>query len=302
MPFSQIFKQAYALLRAHKFLWVLGLFLVWGSIFNLISFAFDSTDQTNLTPNLMSVIQSNPGKYVTLLLVGLIIFLILMILFFRSKASVITAVKALLDKQPTGLKKVFVASRMFYVRIFGIWFVTFFLLILVLAILWGPVAYLAAEQYSSRALTLGMIALIIFVPIALLINFINNLGPIFVVLHDMRIGEAIKASFDMSKKFWPTLLAFSIALWFLTLIANIIFVGVYSTGVAFLFNLFYNTTTFSISFGSILFGGIAFMGTIFIAGLIAVFQQIAWVLLFKDLIKPVKIAEEEPIPMPEVIS
>lgn len=300
MPFSKIFKQAYAILRTHKFLWVLGLLLVWGNLLNLVSYLFDDKNQSAQNARLLEHLKNHTTGDVIGLIAIFLVMLILLVLYFRSKAAIIIVVKSMLEKQPTGLGKSFKSSKLFYIRIFGLWFVTIFLLILVAALLGGPVAYLASIHYSSRALTLGVFALIIFLPISFVVNSINNLGPMFIVEHDMKIGEAISISFDMTRKHWPTVLAFSIALWFLTLIASIILVSTIGLGVAILSPIFYNMGTFGVL--NIVLAIAVTLVFILILGMFACYQQIAWVLLFDELVRPVKLEEEEPVPMPEVVS
>lgn len=221
---------------------------------------------------------------------------------FRARAGIIAGTKSILDKKPTNFSKAFVTGGKYYVRLFGIWLVTVFLMLLVAVILAAPVGYLYSINYGDRATILGLFALAIFIPVSIVINFINNIAPMFVVLHDLRLGPAIAASLDMIRKFWVIFLFFSVMLGVLSLAASFLVVMVAGGGVVFLIQIFYNTAAISYSFGSVLLGICGAVAFLVFAGAIAAFQQIAWVLLFERIIKPQKIEEEEPLPMPEIIS
>ncbi len=299
IQFGKIFKQAFQILKAHKFLWVLGLFLVWGEIFNLFSY---STNNPNQEVNqLNQATQVHAGGVVTALALVFVLIVVMMWFYFRARTAVIIGTKAVLDKKDTGFKKSFRAGKHFYVRIFGIWFVTVFLTVLALVILASPVVYLSTQGLGGRAALLGIIAVLIFVPLAFLAGFINNLAPMFVVQHDLQIGKAVNASFDMVKKYWAGLLSFSILLGLL----NGIILGFLSfcfvLGFEFFTHLFYNTGGFQITISSILFAFACLIALLFFGSGVASYQQISWVLLFNDLVKPQKLEEEEIVPVPEVV-
>jgi hypothetical protein len=297
--YGKIFKQAYAILRAHKFLWALGLFLFWDAAFNLLSWT-SSQDQLKFVLDIRYFVSSHANALVWILLalIGVVVFLQLC---FRSRAGIIIGVKLLSEKKPVDFRSAFAESRIFYLRIFGIWFITIFLLLLASAILAGPVAYLSSINLEGRAQALGLIALVIFIPLAVVANFVNNLAPVFVVFYDFKVPESVRASMDMVRKFWPMLLGFSIYLGFLTGIAVSLFAIVWGAGVVFLGHLFYNTHGIGIKLGAISLSLVAIGAFLIFNGFVSAFQQIAWVLMFKEIIRPVKMEDEEAVPAPEII-
>jgi hypothetical protein len=292
IPYNQILKQAYAILRTHKFLWALGLFLFWDMAANVVSY------QMNLSSNPMPEIR---GGWVSIV-VGIILAIIFIQLAFRAKAGIISGTKSILDKKPLNFSKAFAQGRRFYVRLFGIWFITLVILGLVGLILAAPVGYLYTINYADRAVLLGLFALLIFIPISIIINFINNIAPMYVVLYDMPLGRAFGASLDTIRKFWIMFLFFSLWLGLLSFAASFLAVLMGGSGVVFLVQIFYNSAGIHFTFGSILLAICGIIAFLIFAGAIAAFQQIAWVLLFEKLIRPQKIEEVEPLPMPEVIS
>lgn len=277
----------------------MGLFLVWGELFNFVAY-ISNRQEDQLGKNLQIWTSQHRIGFVIALAAGLLLAVILMQMYFRGKAGLIWATKAIADKKEHGFSLAFKNSRKYFMRLFVIWFVTSFLLILAASILAVPVAYLLAIKFMGRALILGTLALFIFIPLSFLVNFINNLAPMYVVLHDMKVSPAISLSFEMVKKLWVAMLIFSFFLGLLTLVSASILSVLWSMGVVFLGNIFYNTGGFHLTIGSVLSGIIALGAFLIFSSWIAVYQQIAWVLLFAELNRPIKLEEEE-LPVPEIV-
>src|SRR6185436_12047645 len=120
IPYSRILKQAYDILRAHKFLWALGLFLFWDMAANVASYHFNS--------------DNNPFNDIKI--TGWMIFLAALLVFifiqltFRARAGIIAGTKSILEKKPMGFSKAFVTGGTYYRRLFAIWLFTIFMLMI----------------------------------------------------------------------------------------------------------------------------------------------------------------------------
>lgn len=293
--YLKILRQAYEVTRANKPLWVLGLFLGWTGIFNLSSFSRQdqSTQYQNQINNWLNVHQS---AAIMIAVLFLIVLVVLAYLFFRAKAGLILGLKAILDKRATDFGKSFKQGGLFYRRIFRAYFLIYLGVILAGLLLSIPIIYLIALKLDFRAIVLIIFALIIFIPISLIALFLEVLSPLFVVLYDLTVTEAIKSSFDLFIKFWPQLVAFGFCILFTVLV--VFFVSLFGliiifTPIVFLIHLFYYKVAVFV------LGGAIFL--IIQSGL-AVFQQTAWVLVFQELVKPQKIEGElEPEAAPEIV-
>src|SRR4051812_20173554 len=108
MPFKQIFKQAYTILRTHKFLWGLGLLLIWGNGLNIFSYWSDDQKKSQLSSEeIISHFKSHLGLDLMLVGIAIIVAIVLIVLYFRAKASIIIGVKKIMDKQPADFRKSF---------------------------------------------------------------------------------------------------------------------------------------------------------------------------------------------------
>jgi len=274
LPYSKIFKQAFALVKTRKFLWGLGLFLVWDALSNTAGYHIA---EKNIKWQ-DSYVTDQPYS---ITLGALVLVIILLILYFRAKAGTIIAVNKILEKKEINFGKSLKEGGIFYNRLMGVWFITTSVLLICVVFLTIPVSYLVSINYLTRATILGIFAFLIFVPISLTISLINCLAPIFIVQNNLKIGSSIKLSFDLIKKQWMTLLIFSVMLGLINMISVVI-----------LYRLVYDLVGFWPFIGLFLL----------VQSFVAAFSQAAWVLAFNELVKPIKVEETEPQPVPEIAS
>src|SRR3989344_5029450 len=106
VDYQKILRRAWMLTKTNKFLWLFGLFLFLG---NLVNIGYVPPDQQQRMANL------NP--WIGLGILVIIIFLFL--LYCRSKAGSILAIRAVLEKKETSFSLAFAQSARFYWREFG---------------------------------------------------------------------------------------------------------------------------------------------------------------------------------------
>ncbi|HEX5430015.1 MAG TPA: hypothetical protein VFX17_02995 [Patescibacteria group bacterium] len=294
IDYAKIFKQALHLLAGNKFFWGLGLFLAWGSVVNQLSYQLDWNDSA-------SHLSAPQDNFIWLALAGIVVIVILVMMFFRCRTAIILATKARMENKPTGFGQSFRQARVFYDRVFGVAFYTMLILLAAGIILFGPVLYLHSVNLSGRAAILGILALVIVVPLAIIASLINNLAPMFIVFYNMKIREAVSITFDMIKKSWPVLLVFSIWLAIIATAAEYILVLIWDSWVVFSRPLFYNAGGFHLSIVSAALGAIMIIALIILTGAIAAYQQICWTLLFSEMVRPEKIEEKEVLPASEAV-
>jgi hypothetical protein len=265
LVYKKILKQAWQITRENRFLWIFGLFLIVGDLVSLI---------TDKLPPI-----KNPPDY--LIIVSVVITLLFLIFYFRCKAGLIIAIKATLDKQETSFKKAFKASILFVGQIFSITLKVGLGLAVIALILSAPIIYMFNHNFSYRGITLSVLALIIYAPIFILGMLTVTLAPLFAVIYDLKTNEAIARSFELIGKYWVTL---TVMFFILGIIDLPLFLVNFVVGLR----------------GGLAFTSVAIAFAIFQL-IFVVFSQTAWILAFQDLVKPQKLADEEPVVVPEII-
>src|SRR3989344_1614459 len=289
--YIKILKQAFGIVKTHKFLWIFGLFLVWGYLPNLT--------YLNRTKPQLTASQS------MLLLIGVVIILVLLVMiYFRARAGLIAATKSIIDKQPLTFEKSWKLGRNTYLRMFQVSLLVQICLSIIFLLLAFPVVYLAAGDFTARALILGLIALIIFLPIWFMATMVNIAAEVFIGIFNLSLSAAIASALDLTLKFWRQLFGIAFSMFGITLIGTLL--SVVPAGlISLLFVIFarlayhngsalpYNLNTVTLIVSSIVF--------FFVQAVISVYHQVAWVLTILELSKPQKVEEDKDLAqMPEI--
>lgn len=267
LAYRKIFKQAYEITRDNKFLWIFGLFLSVGSVLNFNLYM----------PSGQNSIEVSDSAALMFVLIALFVI----VLYFRAKAGLIVAVKATLDKQETNFWRAFRLGGIFFNRILIISILIELGLILLGLVLSGPIVYMFNQHFTSRAIVLLILALLIFIPVAVLAILVNVLAPMFAVIFDLKIRQATASAFELVLKNKTQLSILGLLL----LLAEFL-------------PLFLASIVLGLQHG--LSMGLLSSGVfLVVASAITVFAQTAWVLAFLELIKPQKLEEEDTLPVPE---
>src|SRR5258708_6095512 len=258
LSYRKIFQQAYRITKSQKFLWIFGLFLTVTDSF----FSFDNSTRTYWPVFLITIVS--------------------LFLYLRAKAGLIIAIKAILDKQETNFTKAFKVSRLFFYQLFGTFIITGLSFIVLAGLIGGPIIFMFLNHYIYRGWFLASLGILIFIPLAILLGLINVLAPLFVVIYDLKIKEALNRAFELASKFWPQLIGFGFILLLLNLPA-----------------LFFSGIMVGWRGG---WAVTMLISVILLAwqSAVVVFTQTVWVLVFLDLVKGQKTEELEPGVLPEV--
>jgi hypothetical protein len=309
-PYTRILRQALGLVRIHRFLWALSLFLVWSNLSYFLVFTPSNGSRGGQAVsggiNFSEWTAAAYARQIWVSVIGLVLLGLLVWLYVRSKAALIIAIKALLDKQETGYKKAFRASSMFSGRILGIWLITSLITLGILLVLTVPVANLISMHFTERAMLLSLIGIIIFIPLSIVIGFVYTFASLFVVLNDMTIKEAIQASVDLVSRYWLIVVTAAGGIILATVfgfLLSIFAVFVVSIPVVFLAAITYYMGGPNLAEpATIVALCIGFVALVIAHTIVVSFQQTAWTLVFLELVKPKKIEEsEQPAVVPEVV-
>ncbi|MDP3741286.1 MAG: hypothetical protein Q8R08_03075 [bacterium] len=314
-PYLEIFKKAYTLARSHTWLWVFGLFLSGTStlnsgIFNLVVHKPAFYDPETLRKIYDSFLGLGSGRMELFFIIAagvLVLSFLFIALAALAFASIICATAKFTNPQPgkedVSLRGALAAGRKFFWRILGLQILItsgFAALTVVLA---SPVVFLFGIGALDRALALLLLALAIFIPASFVFGFLHLYGPIFVVLYDRTIKEALILSFNLLRnKFKESIImsAFLVGLSLLFIIGVIFSIIVLSLPFALLIWLAAKLQVALLA--QILTGIIILLSTIIAVGLnagFAVFQSISWVLAVQEMVRTLKLQKEEKALAPE---
>ncbi|MGE5392782.1 MAG: hypothetical protein ACM3NH_03505 [Candidatus Saccharibacteria bacterium] len=305
-PYAKIIRQAYQLTKTRKVLWLFGLFLFLSdtpflvSLYRVRGSAFEGGLESWWTE------LSAPGRYGSLL-AGLAVLIAVVVMYFLCKAALIIAVNKFKDRKDIRFGEAVKSGREYFWRLLGVSASVGAGLLIVTAVLFVPVAYLAMSQSAARAWYLGGLAAVIFLPLLVIAMLLGILTPMFVTLFGLKVGNSFKASFDMLAANWSSILLLGIFLRLLGLI--VFFVSLFlmiliATPVAILARVSYNTVG-SAGMYAIFALLSVILTAIFLAvqAAVAAFNHTAWVLAFLEIVKPKKSSpEEEAAVVPEMIS
>jgi hypothetical protein len=263
--YVKILKQTFEITRQQKFAWVYGLFLSLCIWYLTVEFAL--IEYFNL-PNYIAIA------------IWIVVFLFLV----RSNTALIIAIKAILDKQVTSVKKSFNASKLFYGRILMLSVLIYFSSLIVSGIMLGPSRYMYEQNQLSQAWSLMILGLIILLPLLMLAMAMSVISFMFVITYDLKVKEALTRTGEMLGKQWYSI--FGLLVFLIVLDLPALFLLQYMVG-------FRGGLVVSIMAGALF---------LIYQSAFIVFQQTAWMLLFNDLIKPQKFEVEQPVVAPEIAS
>lgn len=304
--FFQIIKQAFQLTKKNKVFWVVGLFLFWPMLIQsvlLLSYILPSDYQTSSGKEIFKPMEFNfiPGPITGFISLAILLFLVWS--YFRARSVLISAVDKIQKKEQIKTKKIFAAA---FKPSFTVMRVSLSLLMTILFLtlfLTYPVMNLMENNFSGRAYSLGLFAILIYIPIFIFLFFSIVLSPIFIILYQFSVHDSLRASFDVIRKFWPILLAFTlslVALGFVALFFAVFLLILSALPFVLLIYIFYDMFAPSVLLSLQILAGIAgMMGYITVHVFYSSFQNIAWVLMFKEMVKPIKTEEEEKVAVPE---
>lgn len=292
--YRKILKQAWAITKTNRFLWWYGLLLFSGLSLNVIYTTYRPNSPVNaeqLRVELLSDLVRQPWGLALLVVLGSL----WLALYFRAKAGMLLSIKMIIDRQPAAFRSTFALARNFVNRLLGIWIAMQLVAICLGAIITTPVFYLFYIGQAEKATLLGLLGLIVFIPIAFVVSFINTLGPLFSVLFNMPAVQGIRAAIAAINNIWRKLLLFTVILAVIGVIATIL--ALIAAGPFVILSvLSYHTGGQGwVVIPSSLVAIIIFIGC---QAVIYTFHQTSWTLFFLELISPEK-TEEETVSVPD---
>jgi hypothetical protein len=309
LSYLKVFKQALILAKTKKFLWGLALFLIWGNL-ALYLIIFSRGQNQNQVP----VKQMNLTDYFSQsqqigLALGVIALIAIAIwLYLLARAGMTLAVKNILDHKPHSFKGSLQGTNKFVGRLFKIWFTNGLIFLFALLALAAPVGYLISLGSSVRATILAILAVIIFLPVLLTTVMMNVFSGFYAVLMNLSVSKSFRASYDLISRYWWPLVLFSVIVFvfaILLIVAGFLMQAIVLLPFVILSGLPYDMGGNLLASPYILSGLVVSFGLfLWYLSVVSAFQHISWILVFLELVKPVKFQEEDGAEevVPELVS
>lgn len=293
MNYINLIKRSFQLAWKYKFLWIFGLFIALVSGGGLNFYGFDSGTETNQNYNLNSEFGSflghNFGWILAVLIILFLILIALWILAIFSQGGLIACAEKLERGEKTNLKDGLKIAKEYFWRIFGLNLLIGLILFFSFLILGLPVGLLFYFQLWGRAILLLLLALVIFVPEAILLNLILTYALRGIVLGNKKIMESLRLGYNLViNNFWQTIVIALILIGISLAVTMALMLIVFLIGLP-LFALF---VIFKTLLGSIFFwillvlaALILILGVLLIKTILTTFQYNTWTLVYIELNK-----------------
>lgn len=302
-PYLAILKQAWQITVKNSWLWIFGLFIGGTSALNLGGLNFflappdkdDLEKLRNLSFQAETWIRQNPELFTVFVAVFLSFSLILIIFQGLSKAAVIWATRELEEKRAINFKKSLLTARYYFWRIIGLQILITIVFLAGLIVFAGPIVYFFELGETLRGVLLTLAGLAVFIPASIVLGFLHLYGPIFIVLYDKKIEEALGLSLNLIKKKLKEsiiLSAFLIGLSFLFFLILAFCIVLMVLPLA-LFALLTSTLGFSSATYAIIAGSavISFLSILILGAAFTVFQNITWILAVQEMIQTLRLKQ-----------
>ena len=298
MNYLDLVKRAWEITGKHKFLWIFGLFLGGYSVGSSGS-SFDN-NYSNGTDNGQSIDLIEKGKeifFANLILIGIIAFIILFVLLILifiktvSHGAIIAGVNEIEEIGKSNFTKAFKAGLKYFWKILVLQILSGLSIIIIMAVLGLPVVLLFVLNMPFRGFILGLLAFIIFVPLAILINFTLTYALRAIVINNKKLFTSIKIGFNILKKnllasFLISIILFAInfAITIIVLIV-LLFLGLLFGIPMVVIGIIINIDAGIVGSILLIMLGILLIGVFFafIGAILNTFQSTLWTLVYRKL-------------------
>lgn len=277
------------------------MFLMFGSVGNLITFSQDdkSSDQQaqRIQEQANNYFTQHEGLVLGIGIVLLLFFVLMIIGYYYAKAGTIISVNKIIKKEAWGFIDGMKSGKKYFNRLILISLFYAVVLIIVGAIFGAPIVYLYTAKLYSRATILLILALIIALPVFIVMSLVNLIAPLFAVSFNLRFRDSLRASFDIINKQWLNLLILGFCIMFVTMLGMVIFfiiLGLVSIPFVILLSFLYDKVGYLVFFiVTVFLIALVLIVMLFAQGVVTLFSQVAWVVAFNHLVKPIFIDEKQ---------
>ncbi len=300
--YSKIIRDSYTLTIQNKILWLFGLFVIGGFNVNFFQYQQIPLQQYRSrfpASTVASFLVAHPGLLATTSASVLVVSLVGLFVTNWSRVMLVLSSNALVQKKYTSIEEEIKKSRVFVFPMIRLSLITTSLIIAAAGVLVAPLLLLGFNPDMFQAL--GLVGVVVFLPVAFVISCINIFAGFYMVLFKKSFSASVGLATDFFGVNWVTILGLAMLLGVLYIIA--FFVGIaliYGTKQIFELIILLGSQLGNFNFSAMIrlvpfFSN--FILWLLLAGLNVFFNN-ALLLLFLQLITPVKFEERIAMPQP----
>jgi len=301
--YRSILKKSWQITKKYKFLWVFGIFALWlgnGGEIRIFLKTLDFIKQfaadniVALFANIFPFISFFQGSGFSSILTGIIFTLIFFIfllvgiwLVIISQTAIIKFSDAISDNRKISFKDLWKVSAPHFWSVLGLNLLSVaFVTILVFSLLL-PTLLIVISAGGKFALFLSILIWVIFLPVAAIISFVMKYAINFLLIKKEKFLASISKAWVLFKANWLVSIEMALAILIINALVGLVIiylsyalVGPYNQ-IELLVVYAFNNQIFDFIFFNIL---PLIIISLFLGSLLAVFQTVAWTLLFKKLV------------------
>ena len=316
-PYFEILQQAWTYTRRRPWLWIFGFFAggTAGINFGGFNYVFSPPTEAQVAQAeaqwgaVVSWIQFHSLWFTVIVALVFVVSGAMIVLAGISRGALVWAGgKFSEDERVRNLDSVdfivvFRQGRAHFWRIVGLQVLTTLAFLAMFALYLTPVIYLFAADAVNRAVFLSFFGLLIFIPAGITLSFMHLYGPIFLVVYGVNISSALQYSFNLFRQKFVESLLFALLLlvtsfgFGLILLFSLVLLGLPLLLCAYLllrFGFLEAALVWAAGSGILLICYTIVMGAAF-----AVFQNFAWVIAVRQMLRTVNLKKEEEAVAPE---
>ena len=286
--YLEIIKEAWLVTWKNKYLWWFGLFLTLGGGLNLNFPGFNGSKEPGKIPDSINIFFSNHWEIISIAIaVVIFLWLIFVVLGIVSKAGLMKTLAKIKKSKDGDFKKGFKEGRKYFWKLVAVNLFLAVSLIALILIFFVPVAMLFYLNAPIFGILATLLAIIIFIPLAVLACFLGKYASFYVVLSDLGIKESLDNSYRLFRKnilssivmsliFIPISLALFLATLILLAFVFLLFLAIG-------FALYHFLLKTGIMIAVVSGGSVALVFLVIASSIYKVFYQTVWFLFFKEI-------------------
>ncbi len=301
--YRSILKQAWGIAKKYKFLWFFGVFALWLGNGGEMQIFFKTLDfvEESTTTNVFQALNNNfrflnlfhsfhynsvlTGLLFTLITIAFLLLVLWLIII--SQTALVNATHKIFNKEKISFKEIFNLSTPYFLPVLGLNLISKILITFLVFVLLLPLLLIVVGLSSKFSLLLSLLIWVIFLPLATIISFVMKYAINFLVIKKDKFFDSIAKAWVLFKTNWLISIEMSIALLVINFLLGLVVVYVTIA----LVGPYYKIDVLTIeAFRNQAFG-IVFFKTlplvimyVFVGSFLAVFQTVAWTLLFEKLV------------------
>jgi hypothetical protein len=195
IQYIDLLKESFNVTWKNRFLWLLGFFILLGSVGSNLNVSGDSSSQVESGVQIFStLIKDNPILFAFFGVLVVVIILALFILRIVAIAGIIKAINDVNLYKQLSIRAILKEGRRYLWRLLMLEFIVGFALVFVVIVLAAPVIYLFSIKATLFAYLVTILAVLIVTPLVLLAFYLIKYAGMFIVLADEKIRISLEAA------------------------------------------------------------------------------------------------------------